>query len=83
MFGHCLVLFFWLFNISVGVGLFNLLPLGPVDGGRMFYTAMLKFMSKKKALNILSIVSLIIFAMILINMLPFFTRLLNFLVSIF
>lgn len=29
-------LFFWVFAINVGVGMFNLLPLGFLDGGRMF-----------------------------------------------
>ncbi len=29
----------WIFALSLGIGIVNLLPLGPVDGGRMFYTA--------------------------------------------
>ena len=42
-----LKLVFWVYAISLGVGLFNLLPLGPVDGGRMFYSASL-FIFKKQ-----------------------------------
>ncbi|HLC58336.1 MAG TPA: site-2 protease family protein [Candidatus Nanoarchaeia archaeon] len=75
------MLLFWIFNIALGVGLFNLLPLGPVDGGRMFYAGMSKFTSKKKAMKILSIISLIILGLILINMWPFIFRLFKFVLS--
>lgn len=30
---------FWIFTLSLGLGAFNLLPLGPVDGGRMIQLA--------------------------------------------
>lgn len=33
-------LLFWLYALSLGIGLFNLLPLGPIDGGRMLKTAL-------------------------------------------
>ena len=78
------MLLFWIFNISIGVGLFNLLPLGPVDGGRMFYAAMLNLTKNKKvALKLLSFISFIILAMILINMWPFFVRLFSFIIGLF
>ncbi len=35
-------LFFWLFVLNFGIGLFNLLPLGIVDGGRLLDTALSK-----------------------------------------
>ena len=76
------LLLFWVFNISLGVGLFNLLPLGPVDGGRMFHALVLKFTkNEKKALKILSYVSMIVLVMILINLMPFIIRLLKFILS--
>lgn len=40
---------FWTFVISLGLGLANLLPIGPVDGGRMFLIALTSFMGEKKA----------------------------------
>jgi len=30
-----LSLIFWLFMLSLGIGIFNLIPIGPIDGGRM------------------------------------------------
>lgn len=36
-------LIFWIYVLSLGVGLFNLVPLGPIDGGRMFLTALQGF----------------------------------------
>lgn len=41
-------LFKWLFALNFFVGLANLLPLGPVDGGRMFGLALQKIMRDKK-----------------------------------
>jgi len=35
------LLFSWLFLINLGVGMFNLLPLGILDGGKMYYFAVL------------------------------------------
>ena len=76
------LLLFWLFNISLGVGLFNLLPLGPVDGGRMFYVGMFHITKdKKKAMKALSLVSFIVLALILFNMWPFIWKLIKFIVS--
>ncbi len=78
------ILLFWLFNISIGVGLFNLLPLGPVDGGRMFYVAMIKLTKNKNiAMKLLNYFSIFVLAMILINLFPFIIRLFKFILSPF
>ncbi len=55
----------WIFTLSLGIGLANLLPLGPVDGGRMLYTAATDVAGKKgvkiwSAITIAVIVILII-----------------------
>ena len=39
---------FWIFTLSVGLGAFNLLPLGPVDGGRMAQLAFKRLYGEKK-----------------------------------
>ena len=72
------LLFMWLFLISVGVGLFNLLPLGPVDGGRMIYSLGLIFFSEKVAKRILLFASLVCLALIIINMIPWIEKLIIF-----
>ncbi len=40
--------FFWIFVLSLGLGAFNLLPLGPVDGGRMIQLSFAKTLGTKK-----------------------------------
>jgi len=63
----------WLFLINIGIGLFNLLPLGPVDGGRMFYaTSLALFKDEKKAHKAYVWISLFVLGLIVINMLPWF-----------
>ncbi|MDP3728090.1 MAG: site-2 protease family protein [bacterium] len=78
------LLILWVFLISVGVGLFNLLPLGPVDGGRMFYALVLGITKKeafaKKALIAASIFCL---ALIVINMIPWLNKLLVWIAGLF
>lgn len=39
----------WLFIISFGIGVANLIPLGPVDGGRMLLIVLTKYFKKEKA----------------------------------
>lgn len=58
--------FFWVFNLSLGLGLANLLPLGPVDGGRMFHLASEHYFGKKRGRTILYRVSVIVLAVLII-----------------
>jgi len=73
------LLVFWVYAVSLGIGLFNLLPLGPIDGGRMFYIAMLSFMPEAKAKKIWAWVSYSVLALIIINLLPFLYQLILYL----
>ncbi|MBN1644856.1 site-2 protease family protein [Candidatus Woesearchaeota archaeon] len=59
--------FFWLFLLSLGIGLFNLLPMGPLDGGLMFRSVLKKYY-KQKGILIFRVVSWGFFALILINL---------------
>jgi membrane-associated protease RseP (regulator of RpoE activity) len=66
----------WMYVISFGVGLFNLLPLGMVDGGRIFYTSVLFFTKdEKKAKKIWIYTAFLCVALIVINLAPFFINL--------
>ena len=55
-------LFFWLYVLNLGIGLFNLLPLGIVDGGRMLQIVLSRMSKSRegemKAQKIWKIVSL-------------------------
>lgn len=51
-------LFFWFVLISFGLGLANLLPIGPVDGGRMLHTALVTAIGEKKGVKIWSKITL-------------------------
>ncbi len=75
-------LLFWLYAISIGVGLFNLLPLGPVDGGRMFLVGLNKFIKDEKITKkIFTLTSFIVLLLIFINLLPYIIDLINFLIQ--
>jgi len=60
-------LFYWLFLLNLGIGLFNLVPLGPIDGGRMFRTVTEKFVHQKKANRICLFVSFFVLSTIILN----------------
>lgn len=61
-------LFYWLVILNLGIGLFNLLPLGPVDGGRMLLAALQKYLPQEKAHKTWKFVSLFFLAVIIINL---------------
>tara|TARA_Y100000310_G_scaffold179357_1_gene179323 strand:- start:1080 stop:2276 length:1197 start_codon:yes stop_codon:yes gene_type:complete len=72
-------LFEWLFLISIGIGLANLLPLGPVDGGRMALTGLSFFIkNEKKLYKTWMAITVFTLALIVINLLPYFIQLFNF-----
>ncbi len=78
------LLFFWIFAANLGVGLFNLLPMGPLDGGKMFYLLCLNLFKKEKmAKRVWLGFSLFCLMLIVISLAPFFGRLLNFIFGIF
>jgi len=68
-------LLFWLFLLNLGIGLFNLLPIGPLDGGRMFQLVCFKFFKKKStAMKVWGYTSVIFVTIILANLLAGFLR---------
>lgn len=73
------LLLYWLFTINLAVGMFNMLPLGPIDGGKMFLIAVNSLIKdEKKARKIWIFVSLFCLALILIGMGPFLFKFFKF-----
>ncbi|MEK6849361.1 MAG: site-2 protease family protein, partial [Nanoarchaeota archaeon] len=59
----------WIFLLSLGIGLFNLVPLGPIDGGRMFKLVMERLTgSDESGTMIWKLVSWGILGIILVNL---------------
>jgi membrane-associated protease RseP (regulator of RpoE activity) len=57
---------YWLFLLSLGIGLFNLLPIGPLDGGRMLNLVLEKKFSAK-GIRAGKLISFVFFALVIIN----------------
>jgi len=62
-------LFYWLYVLNLGIGLFNLAPLGPIDGGRMLQLLMHRLFKKKKGDKIWKAISFIFLGIVIINLL--------------
>jgi len=60
-------LLFWIYLLSLGIGLANLLPLGPIDGGRMIHATFSKHFGEEKGLKIWAKISIILLVVLLIN----------------
>lgn len=60
----------WMFVLNLGVGLFNLLPLGPLDGGHISTGIFEKFTSRSKAQIAMRVLSAITLFFLLLNILP-------------
>ncbi len=63
---HLMTLISWLFLLNLGVGIVNVLPIKPLDGGLMF-EEFLKSKIGKKAEKISTMVSVLILALIIAN----------------
>ncbi len=61
-------LLYWIVILNIGVGLINLLPLGPVDGGQMIRATILhKFKNKRAAMRLVSFISMFALLLLLLN----------------
>ena len=77
------LLFWWIYVISLGIGIFNLVPLGPVDGGRMLLTGLTKFFNIKTSKKIWNFISILVLVLIFINLSPWIIKLLLFVSGLF
>ncbi len=61
------------FALSLGIGLANLLPIGPIDGGRMLFTGIRRFFAEERAFRIWKNISILFVLLVLINLIfPYF-----------
>jgi len=60
-------LLYWIFLLSIGIGLFNLLPIGPIDGGRMLRLVMHKVFDVKRGESYWRFVSMFFLFLVISN----------------
>lgn len=63
---HRMGLLGWLILLNFGIGLFNLVPMGPVDGGRMLKVVLDRFFKKERAEMLWKNISTIVLALVLV-----------------
>jgi membrane-associated protease RseP (regulator of RpoE activity) len=64
----------WMFLLNLGIGLFNLLPAIPLDGGYIFAGLVETRTSAKKARKIAIILSIVVLAILILNFIPILWR---------
>ena len=67
-------LLFLLYVLNLGIGLFNLAPMGPLDGGRILLVTLQQFMKEEKAVRLWKNIGFFFLALVLINLLFAFIR---------
>lgn len=65
----------WLFTLNLGVGLFNLLPAKPLDGGYMLEAVFERKWKKQTASKIVKVLSYLVLILLLLNIVPSVVRL--------
>jgi membrane-associated protease RseP (regulator of RpoE activity) len=60
----------WLFALNLGVGLFNLLPAKPLDGGYMLEAAIERKAKRKTARRVVKVLSYTVLIFIILNLIP-------------
>ncbi len=67
-----LELVYFIFILSLGIGTANLLPMGPIDGGRMIFLPLRKVFGEEKAKIIWSRIAIIFLIILIFLMTPIF-----------
>ncbi len=65
---YLMQLFYWVFVLNLGIGIINLLPLGPLDGGRMLKGVLDKSFRKKLAHKVFSMITMISLFLLLFSL---------------
>ena len=67
-------LLYWLYVLNLGIGLFNLAPMGPLDGGRMLLVGLQQFMKEEKAVKLWKNIGIFFLVLVLVNIMFAFIR---------
>jgi membrane-associated protease RseP (regulator of RpoE activity) len=67
-------LFYWFYVLNLGIGLFNLVPIGPLDGGKMLYTVLRKYLREDIAFKAWKYISSFFLLLILVIILFAFLK---------
>lgn len=67
-------LLYWLYVLNLGIGMFNLVPIGPIDGGRMLKVALERFFEEKRADGLWKGISTFFLGLVLITIVLSFVR---------
>lgn len=67
-------LLYWLYLLNMGIGLFNLVPIGPVDGGRMLHLLLTKVFKEKWGVKIWKFISWFFILAVLFNIIFAFIK---------
>lgn len=62
------LLLYFLYTLNLGIGLINLAPMGPLDGGRMLQLPLIHFFGEEKGKKIWLNISLVFLVLILVNL---------------
>ncbi len=60
-------LLYWLFFLNLGIGLFNLVPIGPIDGGRMLQLVCHRLFDKERGDKVWKRISLFFLLLVFVN----------------
>jgi membrane-associated protease RseP (regulator of RpoE activity) len=72
---YFLQLLYWIFTLNLGIGLINLLPLGPIDGGRMAKIGIEQAIkNREKAKKVFGIISALSLLLLLANLIGPYIR---------
>ncbi len=72
---YFLTLLYWIFTLNLGIGLMNVLPLGPIDGGRMAKIGLEQAIkNRKRAKKVFGIISALSLLLLLANLIGPYIR---------
>lgn len=74
LFSWLIGLFYWVYVLNLGIGLFNLVPIGPLDGGRMLQLVLHKFFDKEKGDKYWSYIGIFFLILIFVNLAAGFVK---------